>query len=92
MANTKLSPECKAILKELRENFKGKLKFSGDTTIAYFEAGNTVIFSLAVASPDEKKVRRKVGEYLALTRLDQGQSVAMRSWDFFNMLDDIFFL
>lgn len=60
------------------------------TTIAFQLKGNTVHFALAVASPDEKKFRRKVGEYNALNRYENGQYAVMEKWDFCTMLETTF--
>ena len=87
MSNTKLNPDQKSDLKALRAcqpDFK--FENNGVTTVVYREAGNTVEFTLSVASPNEKKFRAKVGEYYARMRADSGETVKMLKNDFYNML------
>ena len=96
MANTKLTIEQKQTLAEMKEpGFFGKgvtvrVKQSGDTTIAFVPRGNTVEFSLAVMSPDEKKFRVKVGAYMALSRFHNGETVKMGLNDFCDMCDCVY--
>lgn len=90
-SNTKLTTNQKEILKSLKlNNLDVTLVNNMQTTIAYQEKGNTVEFSLAVMSDNEKKFRRKVGEYNALMRFESGYTVKMNKYDFTNMLDHVF--
>ena len=85
-SNTKLTPEQKIYLGDLKAAFTGSLVENRETTIAYIERGNTVEFALAVMSPDEKKFRAKVGEYHALRAFENGSTVKMAQDDFRAML------
>ena len=83
MANTKLTPQQKADRKHIKAVFESQ---DGEKLLAFFPAyGVTVLirrtgeemgeFTVAIASPNESKARRKVGEYVALERwYYQGQS------------------
>ena len=86
-ANTKLNAGQKEFLKTIKaRNPKVTLCNNGQTTIAYMDRGNTVEFSLSVAAPTEKKFRRKVGEYFALLRFNDQETVKMASIDFHHMM------
>lgn len=90
-SNTKLDATQKSMLKDIKKEAKQngiKWVNNGETTIAYKYMGNTVRFAMAVRSPDETKFRRKVGEYLAITRLmwDDKYTI-MRTPDFIYMLE-----
>ena len=90
-SNTKLSVGQKEDRKILKMNMPSvKLVNNLQTTIAFQELGNTVEFALSVMSDNEKKFRAKVGEYNALMRFDDGQTVSMHRSDFHVMLTDIF--
>ena len=92
-SNTKLSIGQKEILKSLKlNNMDVTLINNLQTTIAFQELGNTVEFALSVMSDNEKKFRRKVGEYHALNRFDDGQTVKMHKADFYTMLIDNFYI
>lgn len=89
-SNTKLSTDQKLFRKEMREyakHEKWKIAHNGVTTLVYKDRGNTVEFSIAVTSPDESKFRRKVGEYYALRRFEDGETVAMLRDDFHDMFE-----
>ena len=81
-ANTKLSTYAKAARKTLKREMGATLVNNGETTIAYIDRGNTVEFALAVTAPTEKKFRRKVGEFHALNRFNDGETVKMKRDDF----------
>jgi len=80
-ANTKLTKEQKRHLKELREMFAnhdtGLATRDGVTifVVRPFRNSNTFKVSTAVASPNEKKNRRKVGEYLTLLSMCGGVAI-----------------
>lgn len=92
-SNTKLTAEEKAELKEMKiaaENDNVHvINLDNKTVIAYSVKGNTVEFSLAVMSPDEKKFRVKVGEYHALSRFELGYTVKMDKEDFNTMCENV---
>lgn len=94
MANTKLTDFQKQSLRGLKMDAKGDginiLALDNKTTIAYKVMGNTVQFALAVKSDDEIKFRRKVGEYNAITRFYDGQTVAMAKVNFELMCEYVF--
>lgn len=78
-SNTKLAPEHKAILRNLREAQKGPnfaVLQTQDKTITvavqYTPGHNCAQIAVSIASPDEQKARRKVGEYLARIALNEG--------------------
>lgn len=89
-SNTKLNPMQKDARVNMRALFEGQLLQNGQTTVAYVERGNTVEFSLSVCSPDEKKFRRKVGEYHALSAFEHGETVKMGHLDFCRMMNHVF--
>lgn len=73
-SNTKLDFEQKEILRDMR-NEAGKLGVVIEhfpevgVTIASLNKGNTARVATAIMSDDERKYRKKVGEYYALSRL-----------------------
>lgn len=86
MANTKLTTQQKLDLKTglagaLAQNIK-VVNLDDKTTIAYKVMGNTVEFALSVMSPDEKKFRAKVGQYWAIYKFMDNQTVKMDKFDF----------
>jgi hypothetical protein len=90
MANTKLDSFDKQYLKDLREIQQAyKVENNGETTVVYRDCSNTVEFSLSVASPDEQKFRRKVGEFYARIRMNAGETVKMKTSDFYYMLENL---
>ena len=76
-SNSKLDCEQKEILREMKSEFSDKhgqiFSFhENGVTIAIMQAfagANTIKVATSVASPDEKKFRRKVGEYHALANM-----------------------
>lgn len=69
-SNTKLNQTEKEILRDFKDEMPKNMAFgqSGRVTVLAQITGNVVKFSTAVASPDEKKIRRKVGQYHAADR------------------------
>ena len=69
-SNTKLDSAQKEILRDFKAEMPKNMAFgqSGRVTVLAQITGNVVKFSTAVASPDEKKIRRKVGQYHAADR------------------------
>ena len=69
-SNTKLTPMEKQDLRDFKDNMAKNMAFgqSGRVTVLAQITGNVVKFSTAVASPDEKKIRRKVGQFHAASR------------------------
>ncbi len=71
-SNSKLTKAQKQALRTLRAYFLadgGQLASLAPMTVAYMPTGtNTAEISTSIASPNEKKFRRKVGEYHALMR------------------------
>jgi hypothetical protein len=90
-ANTKLNSYQKETLKSMKANMPSVtvLNLDNVTTMAYSPCGNTVEFTLSVMAPTEKKFRRKVGEYYALTRFENGQIVIMAVHDFMIMCEQV---
>lgn len=92
-SNTKLTKYQKNILIAMKDEMSNvALVDNGETTIAFQEKGNTVEFALSVMSPEEKKFRRKVGQYWAYDRFHMGETVKMGREDFHRMLADIFYI
>ena len=87
LSNSKLTKAQKAYLKEMADFPQIQFATMGNTTIAYQVKGNLIEFSTAICADTEKKNRPKVGKYLALTRLEAGESVKMIPYQFENMLD-----
>ena len=84
MANTKLTSFMKIRRKELLADFRaagGHLFSYNGFTVAIkpaFFGSNMALVSASFASQDEQKMRRKVGEYHALSKmLDQGEFMQM---------------
>lgn len=73
-SNTKLSGPQKDGLKLFKDEMPKNMAFGqcGRVTVLAQITGNVVRFSTSVASPDEKKFRRKVGQYHAATRWEDG--------------------
>ena len=90
--NTKLTVAQKSRLKEYKEFSPATLMDNGETVIAFQEKGNTVEFALSIMSPNEKKFRRKVGQYHALERFTFDYVVKMKKEDFYIMLADVFYI
>ena len=70
-SNSKLCAEQKEILKGMKADFTGEIFSFPEVglTIAIEHKGlNTSRVAMSVMSPDEKKFRRKVGEYYALSK------------------------
>lgn len=96
MANTKLDAWEK---EELKKNLMHDAKLLGirvinlddATTMAFRVCGNVVEFSLSVKSPDEQKFRRKVGQYHALVRILNNESVKMATGDFEAMCEHVWY-
>ena len=78
-SNTKLTPMEKEDLRDFKAEMPKNMAFgqSGRVTVLAQITGNVVKFSTAVASPDEKKIRRKVGQYHAADRWYNEQFVVM---------------
>lgn len=76
MANSKLTREQKGYRKEYISCLKecaGVIVQNGYVTCVLRRTGERMgEFSVAIASPDEQKFRRKVGEYMALYRWMHG--------------------
>ena len=73
MSNSKLTAHQKQMRKNLRKSFGASCEMVtvGRVTLfrqPEFKGSNMGLLSIAVASPNETKLRRKVGEYHALYR------------------------
>lgn len=86
-SNTKLSYTEKEDLKIFKAEMHKNMAFGqcGRVTVLAQITGNVVRFSTAVASPDEQKVRRKVGQFHAAARWHNGEismaPVPPKLWD-----------
>lgn len=78
-SNTKLTRAQKEQLKAFKAIMPKNMAFAtvGRVTVLAEVDTNVVRFSTAVASPDEVKVRRKVGEYCAVERFQNGGTALM---------------
>lgn len=78
-SNTKLDSAQKEILRDFKAEMPKNMAFgqSGRVTVLAQVTGNVVKFSTAVASPDEKKIRRKVGQFHAADRWYNDQFAVM---------------
>jgi hypothetical protein len=80
MSNTKLNSEQKSMRKTLRKSFGPQcvMLAVGRVTMFLqpeFAGSNMGLLSISIASPNETKIRRKVGEYMALERAANGKYV-----------------
>jgi hypothetical protein len=70
-SNSKLTAEQKAHRKQLLAKYPlASWGVSGGVTVMLYPAGNVQRMVTSIASFDEKKLRRKVGEYNCLLRFD----------------------
>ena len=78
-SNSKLNHPQKEILRDFKTDMPKNMAFGqcGRVTVLAQITGNVVKFSTAVASPDEKKIRRKVGQYYAAGRWHNDQFAVM---------------
>jgi hypothetical protein len=93
-SNTKLAREQKDVLPDWRAYAQKRgieIMDNEKTVIVFKEFANTVEFALSVASPNEKKFRRKVGQYFALSRFLDGYTVKMDRFDFYAWKDEMGF-
>ena len=74
-SNTKLTSIEKDDLKVFKQGMPKNRAFGqcGRVTVLAQITGNVVRFSTAVASPDEQKIRRKVGQFHAASRWHDDQ-------------------
>ena len=88
LSNSKLTKAQKAYLKEMAV-FNPQIKFEivGELTIAFEHVGDTVEFATAICADNEKKNRRKVGQYYALSRFNWGATVKLPVYQFETMLE-----
>lgn len=78
-SNTKLTALKKVMLKSYKKSMPKNMAFAtyGRFTVLVRVMSNCVLVSTALASPDEKKIRPKVGEFHAMSRMNNGYYVAM---------------
>lgn len=78
-SNSKLNPAQKESLRDFKDDLTRNMAFgqSGRVTVLAQITGSVVKFSTAVASPDEKKIRSKVGQYHAARRWMQDMVAMM---------------
>lgn len=83
-SNSKLNAHQKLARKEFKAKFLnagGVLVLVGAVTVALERTGVTSgHFAVSIASPDERKIRRKVGEFYALARVDQYATMPVQLW------------
>lgn len=84
LSNTRLTEAEKFELRDLREMQEDMIVVHNgyDTVIVAKNTGNVVKFATAVKSPDEKKFRRKVGEYLARMHFENSETVQFSVGEF----------
>lgn len=93
-SNSKLTREQKAALKGFKILMRKNMAFghSGGVTVLVEVNKNVVRFSTSVASPDEQKIRKKVGQYHAMERWDNGETAIMPTDRFdtgYSTIDDM---
>lgn len=90
--NSKLTGIQKEILKNMREYGDNVHILHADrVTFAYVIEGDFVKFATSICSPLETKFRKKVGEYHARSRFQDGDQWAMLPHQIFNdMIRDNF--
>ena len=79
-SNSKLTPEQKAVRKELIALLPNGSSFSVNSkgvTVLCVPNGKTVEIATSILSDDEQKFRRKVGEYFALIRWNDGATIKL---------------
>lgn len=83
-SNTKLDKMQKQLLRNFkRDNPDVAFATCGRLTVCVEITGkNTVKFTTALASKDEKKFRRKVGEAYAVSRMQMGQGQPVPGMEF----------
>ncbi len=77
-SNSKLTADQKLDRKDMLARMPDVQLFSfpeSGVTVAASKEGTTVQFAVSLMSEDEQKFRRKVGEYHALSRIWNGQTV-----------------
>lgn len=84
MSNTKLTPTEKACLREYKETMPKNMAFAtlGRLTVLVAVQSNCLHLATSLASPDEQKVRRKVGEWYAMDRYISGQYAVLPMSDY----------
>ena len=91
-SNTKLFPEQKQYVKDFEwENPTAGFFNNGETTVLIkpeFKGSRMWIVSMSTMSPDEKKFRKYVGRYFALSNMENGQYVLMNKDTLYNFLDN----
>jgi hypothetical protein len=91
MANSKLTPSQKIERKNLKADAISEgvqiVNLDDKSVMAYREQGNTVEFALSVMAPYEQKFRVKVGEFYALDKFFDNQTVKMDKHDFYTMCE-----
>lgn len=79
-SNTKLDTFQKSALIDLKQEATAhgvELFVAGRVTVAFRRLGNTVRFANSVASPCEMKIRRKVGQFIALNAYFNDQTTIL---------------
>lgn len=82
-SNTKLTAGQKLTLKLFKKQMPKNMAFGhwGRVTVLIQITGNVIKFSTSVASPYEKKLRKKVGEWYALERWNMKQYAVLPNYD-----------
>lgn len=78
-SNSKISSFAKSELKLFKMSMRRNMAFatSCNLTVLVRVMSNCVMVSTALASPDETKIRRKVGEFHAMERMNEGKYVVL---------------
>lgn len=78
-SNSKLTREQKNDLKAFKARMHKNMAFGqcGGVTVFAEVTGNVTRFATSVASPDELKIRAKVGKWHAADRFGHGECVVM---------------
>ena len=90
-SNTKLFPEQKQYVKDFENQDNGFFFHNNETTVLVkpeFNGSRMFIVSMSTMSPDEKKFRKYVGRYFALSNMENGQYVLMNKDTLYAFLDN----
>ena len=95
-SNTKLFPEQKQYVKDFEwENPTASFYDNEEVTVLVkpeFKGSRMYIVSMSTMSPDEKKFRKYVGRYFALSNMENGQCVLMNYNTVRNFLDSVLYV
>lgn len=95
VSNTKLFPEQKQYVKEYCKSINPDFYRNDRVTIMMkeeFKDSRMVAVSMSTMSPDEKKFRKSVGRYYAISNFENGQYVLMNRATAYRFVDMLNFV